>query len=65
MSAHSPAAPLGGRLLNPVTMVCGLLIAAIVTTLCALASWHWIEHPALGLKTRLAGSRLKPSGSVA
>jgi len=43
----------------------GLLIAAIVTTLCALASWHWIEHPALGLKTRLAGGRLKPSGSVA
>ncbi len=34
----------------------GLLSAAIVTTLCALASWHWIEHPALGLKARLRGN---------
>ena len=31
----------------------GLLAATVLTTLCALASWHWIEHPALRLKARL------------
>ena len=31
----------------------GLLAAMVLTTLCAFASWHWIEHPALRLKNRL------------
>jgi len=28
-----------------------------VTLLCAIASWHWVEHPALTLKRRAAGPR--------
>ena len=31
----------------------GLLIAAVMTTLCAYLSWYLVERPALGLKTRL------------
>ena len=33
MSAHTQAAPLGGRLFNPITLVCGLLIAAMMAVL--------------------------------
>jgi len=33
MSTHTHAVPLGGRLLNPVTLVCGLLIAAMMAVL--------------------------------
>jgi hypothetical protein len=25
--------------------------------MCAVASWHWVEHPALGLKKRSAAPR--------
>lgn len=35
MSTHAQAAPLGGRLFNPVTLVCGLLIAAMMAVLLA------------------------------
>ncbi|MCF8167842.1 MAG: Ni/Fe-hydrogenase cytochrome b subunit [Rhodoferax sp.] len=35
MSTQVHAAPLGGRLLNPVTLVCGLLIAAMMAVLIA------------------------------
>jgi peptidoglycan/LPS O-acetylase OafA/YrhL len=31
----------------------GLLIAAVITTLCAYLSWYLVERPALGLKARL------------
>lgn len=34
----------------------GLLIAAVITTLCAFLSWHLVEGPALGLKARLFGN---------
>ena len=33
MSAHHPAAPVGGKLFNTATVVCGLLIAAMVAVL--------------------------------
>lgn len=33
MSAHHPAAPVGGKLFNTATLVCGLLIAAMVAVL--------------------------------
>jgi peptidoglycan/LPS O-acetylase OafA/YrhL len=36
----------------------GLLIAAVITTLCAYLSWYLVESPSLSLKERLKGVRM-------
>ena len=33
MSSHAQPAPLGGKLLNPTTLVCGFMIAAMLAVL--------------------------------
>ena len=36
----------------------GLLITSVTTVLCAYLSWHFVENPALGLKSRLKTARI-------
>ncbi|MFZ2113276.1 MAG: acyltransferase family protein [Solirubrobacteraceae bacterium] len=39
-------------------------IAMPVTSLAAILSWHWIERPALNIKSRIIGAEPPPGGDV-